>query len=98
METQASETVEEIYSEQNPTTEDVIEQAGDLLGAISLLHELPVDFDGLTVSIIREPGTHRLQAVILSPTDIYNGEPFARYAVNANHVPVAKTRKLVLPS
>lgn len=80
------------------SNDDVIEQAGDLVGTVAIAHGLPVDFDGVTVSILREPGTNRLLAVICSPVDMHAGEPFARYSVNMHHVAPPKERKLVLPS
>jgi hypothetical protein len=80
------------------TNDDVIEQAGDLIGTVAIAHGLPVDFEGVTVSILREPGTNRLLAVICSPVDMHAGEPFARYQVNPDHVPTAKQRKLIVPT
>lgn len=79
------------------TNDDIIEQAGDLLGTVALAHGLPVDFVGVTISILREPKTNRLSAVILSPTDMHAGEPFARWQVNPDHVAVPKAPKIVLP-
>lgn len=81
-----------------PSREDLIEAAGDYLGLVSLAHELPVDFDGCAISILRERGTNRLQAVILSPVDMHGDEPFPRYQVNPDAVPQAKAKKLILPS
>lgn len=76
---------------------DVIEMAGDLLGTIAAAQKLPVDFDGVTISILREPGTNRLLAAIVSPVDMHAGEPFARYAVETNHIAAPRAPKLVLP-
>lgn len=82
-----------------PTSDDIIEQSGDLLATVCLAHDIPVDFIGVTMSALREPGTNRLLAVILSPVDMYGDEPFARYEVSLDHVKVAKPneRKIVLP-
>jgi hypothetical protein len=81
-----------------PTNDQVIEMSGDLLGVVSLAYGIPADFDGCAVSVLREPGTNRLMAVILSPVDMHGEEPFPRYQVNPDHIPVAKTPKLVLAS
>ncbi len=80
-----------------PDQNDIIEQAGDLLGTIAIAQDLPVDFVGVTISILREPGTNRLLAAILSPVDMHAGEPFARYAVEPDHVVKPRAPKLVLP-
>lgn len=84
-----------------PTSADVIEVAGDLMGAIALAHDLPVDFDGVTISILREPGTNRLLGAIISPVDMYGDEPFARYQVSLDS-PAAAAKKpersIILPS
>lgn len=82
-----------------PTNEDIVEQAGDILATVCLAHDIPVDFVGVTMSALREPGTNRLLAVILSPVDMHADEPFARYNVSLDHVKVAKPaeRKIVLP-
>ncbi len=78
--------------------DDLIEQAGDFIATVTIVNGLPVDFDGVSISIIREPETNRLQAVIISPVDMHAGEPFARYAVEPSHVAAPKTPRLVLPS
>lgn len=80
-----------------PINDDVIEMAGDFLGTIAIVHNLPVDFQGVTISILREPGTNRLLAAIVSPVDMHGDEPFARYQVNPDHVVVAKPRQLIVP-
>lgn len=82
-----------------PTNEQIIEESGDLLATVCLAHDIPIDFIGVTFSALREPGTNRLLAVILSPVDMHADEPFARYAVDLNHVKVAtpNERKIVLP-
>ena len=81
---------------EKPTSADVIEMSGDLLAVVALANELPVDFDGCAITILREQGTGKLKAVILSPVDMHGDEPFPRYQVNPDHVTVAKTPKLVL--
>lgn len=83
--------------ETKPDNESLIEAAGDMLALVSLAHGLPVDFDGCAISVLREPGTSRLLAVILSPVDMHAGEPFPRYQVNPSHVAQTKGPKLVLP-
>jgi hypothetical protein len=80
-----------------PSSDDLVEASGDLLAMVSLAHNLPVDFDGCAISVLREPGTNRLLALILSPVDMHAGEPFPRYQVNPHHVAEAKGPKLVLP-
>lgn len=80
-----------------PTNDDVIELAGDLLGTIAMAHSAPADFDGCAITILREPGTGRLLAAILSPVDMHAGEPFPRYQVNPDTVAVAKPRQLIIP-
>jgi len=84
--------------EPKPTNDDIIEMGGDLLGIVALAHDLPADFDGCTVSVLREPGTSRLTAVILSPVDMHGDEPFARYAVDPHHIAAPKQPKILLPS
>lgn len=81
-----------------PSRDDLVEAAGDYLGLVSLAHDLPVDFDGCAISILREQGTNRLQAVILSPVDMHGDEPFPRYQVNPDSVPQVKAKKLIVPS
>lgn len=81
-----------------PTNDDVIEMAGDLLGTVAIAHGLPVDFVGVTISILREPGTNRLLAAILSPVDMHADEPYPRYQVNPDHVAKPKARPLIIPS
>jgi hypothetical protein len=81
-----------------PTNDDVIEMAGDLLGTIAIAHGLPVDFQGVTISILREPGTNRLLAAILSPVDMHADEPYPRYQVNPDHVAKPKAPKIVIPN
>lgn len=81
-----------------PTNDDLIEKSGDLLALTCLAHDIPADFDGCAVSILREPGTNRLLALILSPVDMHVDEPFPRYAVDPHHVAAARGPKLVLPN
>lgn len=82
-----------------PTSEQIIEEGGDLLATVCLAHDIPIDFVGVAFSALREPGTNRLLAVILSPVDMHADEPFARYNVDINHNKIAKQyeRKIVLP-
>ena len=80
-----------------PDSGDVIEMAGDLMGAVAIAHDSPIDFDGVTISVLREPNSKRLQALIISPVDMHAGEPFARYQVNPDHVPAVKARKIIVP-
>lgn len=102
MEQQFSEAVNETFDQANaqakPTNDDVIEMSGDILAAICLAHGLPVDFDGVTISLLREPKTNRLLAAILSPVDMHAGEPYARYQVNPDHIAAPKAPKLILPA
>lgn len=84
--------------ESRPSNDDVIEMGGDFLSLVALAHDIPADFDGCAVSILREPGTNRLTAVILSPVDMHGDEPFARYQVNPTHIPTPKAPKIILPS
>lgn len=81
-----------------PTQDDLVEMSGDLLGAFSVAHDLPVDFDGVACSVLREPGTNRLLAVILSPVDMYGDEPCARYKVEPDSIVKPKTPKLIITS
>lgn len=85
-------------AESAPTNDDVIEMAGDLLAIVALAHDIPADFDGCAVSILREPGTNRLMALILSPVDMHGDEPFPRYAVDPDHIAKPKIPKLLLPN
>lgn len=88
--------VGEIVAE-NQNDNDIVEMAGDLLGVIANQHQLPVDFDGCAISIIRDPETKALKAVILSPVDMHGDEPFPRYQVNPTNLPAAKAPKIILP-
>jgi hypothetical protein len=83
-----------------PTGEDVIAMSGDLMGAVALAYDSPVDFDGVTISVLREPGTNRLLALIVSPMDMHGDEPFARYQVHPDKIPVAtrQERTIILPT
>ena len=87
----------ELPEEPKPTQSDVIQAAGDFLGITALSQDLPVDFDGCTISVIKEPSTNRLMAVILSPVDMHGDEPFPRYQVNPDHVAKPKAPKILLP-
>jgi hypothetical protein len=82
--------------EEKPTQEDCIELAGDLLGVIALANELPTDFVGIHLSVIKDSETGQLKAVILSPVDMYGDEPFARYAVDPTATAKAKGPKIAL--
>lgn len=88
----------EMAEEPAPTNEDVIELAGDLLAMVSLANDIPVDFDGCALTILREPGTNKLTAVILSPVDMHGDEPFARYAVEPDRIKKTAAPKIFLPS
>jgi hypothetical protein len=79
------------------TNDDIIEQAGDLIGTVAIAHGLPVDFEGVSISVLREPGTNRLLACILSPVDMHSDEPYPRYSVDPDHVATVKPRKLIVP-
>jgi len=92
-----AELVKSVTGESAPTADDVVEMAGDLLGLVALSQAIPVDFTGCTISILREPETNRLMAVIISPTDMHGDEPFARYAVEPNNVQTARPPRIVVP-
>ncbi|WP_422985240.1 hypothetical protein [Undibacterium sp. Ji50W] len=81
-----------------PSGGDVIEMSGDLMGAVALAYGSPVDFDGVTISVLREPGTNRLLALIISPVDMQGDEPFARYQVHPDQVAKARQRSLIVPA
>lgn len=79
-----------------PTENDILEQSGVLLGMVSRVHDVPVDYDGCEITILRDPETRRIIAVILSPVDIYADEPFARYMVQPDSVVTQRKPKLAL--
>jgi hypothetical protein len=72
--------------------------SGDIMAAVALAYDSPVDFDGVTISVLREPGSCRLLAMIISPVDMHAGEPYPRYQVNPDAVAKPKEKKLILPS
>lgn len=79
-----------------PNADTLIEASGDMLGLVCMAHDLPTDFDGANISILREPGTNRLMAVIISPVDMHGDEPFARYQINPDAIAKPQAPKLVL--
>jgi len=81
-----------------PTDDDIINAASDYLGMITAAHNLPIDYDGCTITIIKSPENGQLKAVILSPVDMYGDEPFARYAVEPTAIKQTDAPKLVLVS
>jgi hypothetical protein len=80
-----------------PTRDDLVAMAGDLLGALCLAEGIPADFDATFFSAIRCEKTGQLQAIIISPGDVHNGEPFARYQVTMNSVAKPAEKSIILP-
>ena len=81
-----------------PTADDVIQMSGDLLAIVALSQQMPVDFEGCEITVLREQGTNRLKALILSPVDLHGDEPFARYQVNPSQTARAKGPSIVMPN
>jgi hypothetical protein len=52
-----------------------------------LVHHIPCDFDGLSLNVLRDPETHKLLAVVVTPVDQAEGQaPVPRYDAHPSRV------------
>lgn len=86
------------YEEPRPTQGDIVQASGDLLALVALAEDIPVDFDGCEITVLRSQDEGKLQALILSPVDMHGDEPFARYQIHPTHIKQPKGPSIVLPS
>lgn len=52
----------------NPQQE-LLDMGGAFVNCILQVHNIPVDFDGLSMTVMRDPHTHAFQGVLLTPVD-----------------------------
>lgn len=80
--------------------QELVAMAGAFIEAITMVHGIPVDFDGLSLNILRCPDTFRLMAVIITPVDQADpeSEPKPRYKVDPGKIRAADVPKIVLAS
>lgn len=95
-----SETETEYQPETATTPEDeLFLMANAFVECIAQFHDIPIDFNGLVLNILRDPDTHQLQAVVISPVDIDpsgNGEATPRYKVESSKFRVSERPKIVV--
>lgn len=71
--------------------DELINMAGSFAECILQAYNIPADFAGLTLNVLRDPDTHRLEAIVISPVDMLAGKPFPRFD------PVKKVREVAKP-
>lgn len=71
--------------------DELIRMAGSFAESAMMVHNIPVDFAGLSLNIMRDPDTHRLEAIVITPVDMIGDKPFPRYD------PVKKVREVAKP-
>ena len=71
--------------------DELIQMAASFAEAIMMVHNIPQDFVGLSMNVLRDPDTHRLEAIVITPVDMIGGNPFARFD------PVKKVREVAKP-
>lgn len=79
----------------NPN-DDLMAMAGAFVESLMMVHSIPGDFDGLQLNVLRDPDTHQLLSVLLTPVDVKDGEPVARYQVDPGRLRKAAVPKIVL--
>jgi hypothetical protein len=76
--------------------DELINMAGAFVESVMMVHHIPCDFDGLSLNVLRDPETHKLLAVVITPVDQVEGEdPVPRYDAQPSRVTAAKP-KIVL--
>jgi hypothetical protein len=76
---------------------ELISMAGAFVESIMMVHNIPLDFDGLSMVIQRDPDTHKLLAVILSPVDQLDDGPRARYTPDTGRRSAVEPAKVLIP-
>jgi len=71
--------------------DELLKMAAALTESAMMVHNIPVDFAGLSMNILRCPDTHRLEAIFVTPVDLIGDKPFPRYD------PVKKVREVGKP-
>jgi hypothetical protein len=91
-------TMENTETATEPTEQEqndaLIQMSHAYVEAISMAHGIPIDFDGLSLNILRCPDTHRLMAVVLTPVDksTLTGKATPRYNVEPSQVMISKPK------
>lgn len=71
--------------------DELIRMAASFMESCMMVHRIPADFDGLALNVLRDPDTHALTAVIITPVDLVNDELKPRFD------PETKVRTLAKP-
>lgn len=67
---------------------ELIDMAAAFAECVMSVHKIPADFAGLSLNVLRDPDTHRLEAIVISPVDMLSDKPMPRFD------PVRKVREV----
>ncbi len=71
--------------------DELIQMAASFAEAIMMVHNIPQDFAGLSMNVLRDPDTHRLEAIVITPVDLIGDKPYPRFD------PTKKVREVTKP-
>lgn len=57
----------------------LIEMASAFANCVMTAHSIPADFAGLSLNILRDPDSHRLEAIVITPVDMLSDKPYPRF-------------------
>jgi hypothetical protein len=79
--------------------DELIAMASAFVESVMMVHKIPCDFDGLSLNVLRDPDTHELLAVVLTPVDCRDdgSDPLPRFDPQSR-VAAPPAPKLVLLS
>lgn len=76
--------------------DELIEMASALLESAMMVHKIPCDFEGVSFNLLRDPDTHKLLAMIVTPVDVINDVATPRFDAQSRVAVTAP--KLIIPS
>jgi hypothetical protein len=84
---------------QDEAEQELIAMMGAFVESLAMMHQIPCDFDGLSLNVLRDPDTHQLQAVVITPVDAADdaeSPPVPRYKVDASRIRMGEAPRIVL--
>ena len=71
--------------------DELIAMAASFTECVMSTHNISADFAGLSLNILRDPDTHRLEAIVITPVDMLSDKPVERFD------PVRRVREVPKP-